>query len=1022
MMKTKKIMATFLAVTMLASLMPTAALTVFAEDVTTSVVIPLDENGIPNGDSGDGWRYAYANEKDESKTLILENGYSFTLSGECNVEVDNYGIIEGGTYNSYVDNYNVINGGLFNDYLNSRISAKINDAEFPLTFELNDGTWNSDYTAPKTYSYKNGLTLPTAENLSMDGYLFGCWHDDAAFFSEPVTAIPSQTKNKLTFYARFLKEPSTWEKLGEQAESPVDYSTDTDGNYTVYTAKGLAKIANIVNGGDNLAEKTVTLANDIDLLDGGVFDYGENTAIPSNSWIPINNFWGTFDGNGKKISHLYIATTSAYGGLFGANYGTIKNLEIASGKITMHISSNKAYRAGGICATTAGTVKNCINRASISSKGGSTEKDVALGGIVGSTGTATYGAATVKTENCINYGTISAGGGATTAGISGGGIVGLLASGMNSYKRVLVNHCANHGTVTIATSSFGEWAGGIAGKVKGNGTNSSSPYIHITNCENTAQTSGRIAGGIAALNSSSSIIGVFNNFNSGNVTAGRYAGGILGSNSAPTAVSENCYNTGTVQGNENSGGIVGNISSGTVKNCYFKQGTAEDTYGGTKGKNVTIENCVAFTTEDGTHTLADSVYETTDLLTALKAWVSSQNSNNYLSWVADEQNDNYPKFLVKTKVTMDVSKVTASSITISFDPSLQSLTAENFSVTDESSAPVTVTVTSSADNSSYILSGTFTAGQTYTVTANVISITHEIENNSLSITIPTPTTGGSAIKYYTVQFDTDGGSKVKTQTVKKGLTLSEPTAPTKEGYLFAGWYTDKEYTAAYDFSSAVTKGFTLYAKWVEDEIGEPSDDKNDDKPQPTPSEWSNPFTDVEESDWFFDVVKYANENGLMSGTASNTFAPNETVTRGMFVTVLYRLEGEPSVDRFVPFADVRAYMYCTNAINWARRNGIVNGISETEFAPDDAVTREQTAAILYRYAQYKGYDVSVGEDTNILSYTDFDEISEYAISAVQYAVGSGLMKGKTETSLNPRDFATRAELAAILSRLPKSNK
>ena len=104
------------------------------------------------------------------------------------------------------------------------------------------------------------------------------------------------------------------------------------------------------------------------------------------------------------------------------------------------------------------------------------------------------------------------------------------------------------------------------------------------------------------------------------------------------------------------------------------------------------------------------------------------------------------------------------------------------------------------------------------------------------------------------------------------------------------------------------------------------------------------------------------------------------------------------------------------------KNGIVNGITENEFAPDSNITREKIAAVMHRYAKYKGYDVSVGENTNILSYTDAESISEYAIPAIQYAVGSGLMKGKSETTVNPADFATRAEIAAILQRFIEGNK
>ena len=142
----------------------------------------------------------------------------------------------------------------------------------------------------------------------------------------------------------------------------------------------------------------------------------------------------------------------------------------------------------------------------------------------------------------------------------------------------------------------------------------------------------------------------------------------------------------------------------------------------------------------------------------------------------------------------------------------------------------------------------------------------------------------------------------------------------------------------------------------------------------------------------------------------------------MFVTVLYRAEGEPEVNTGMPFDDVVADSYYANAVIWAEQNEIVKGISETEFAPDMNITREQIAAIMFRNAKYKGYDVTVGENTNILSYTDFEEISEYAIEAMQYAVGSGLMKGKTETTLNPKDNATRAEIAAILQRFIEANK
>jgi hypothetical protein len=177
-----------------------------------------------------------------------------------------------------------------------------------------------------------------------------------------------------------------------------------------------------------------------------------------------------------------------------------------------------------------------------------------------------------------------------------------------------------------------------------------------------------------------------------------------------------------------------------------------------------------------------------------------------------------------------------------------------------------------------------------------------------------------------------------------------------------------------------------------------------------------PFTDVKDGDWFYDDVKYVYENGLMMGTGDTTFSPNVTTSRGMIVTILYRLEGEPAVSGNCPFSDVAAGAYYENAVIWAAANGIVSGYSNNKFGPNDSITREQMVTILYRYANHKGYDVSVGEDTNILSFDDALSISEYAIPAFQWACGSGIINGTSTTTLSPKDNVTRAQAAAILHR------
>jgi len=275
---------------------------------------------------------------------------------------------------------------------------------------------------------------------------------------------------------------------------------------------------------------------------------------------------------------------------------------------------------------------------------------------------------------------------------------------------------------------------------------------------------------------------------------------------------------------------------------------------------------------------------------------------------------------------------------------------------------------------------------------------------------------------YTVTFDANGGSKVESVRVNKNAWVKRPGNPEKEGFIFDGWFSDEALTKKYGFNSPVSTSFTLYAKWKEDETYVPDVSGNDEcdgtRADGCPS---LVFDDLDVEEWYHLNTDYVIENGLFNGTAEKTFTPNGNMTRAMLVAVLYRAEGEPATNRSIPFSDVDMGMYYANAVSWAKQNGVIMGVSENEFAPEDNITREQIAAIIHRYAQYKGYDVSVGEDTNILSYDDYEKISEYAIYSMQYAVGCGLIKGRSASMLNPQDFATRAELAAIIHRFIEAN-
>lgn len=256
--------------------------------------------------------------------------------------------------------------------------------------------------------------------------------------------------------------------------------------------------------------------------------------------------------------------------------------------------------------------------------------------------------------------------------------------------------------------------------------------------------------------------------------------------------------------------------------------------------------------------------------------------------------------------------------------------------------------------------------------------------------------GGSASTTYTLTFETNGGNAISKVTKNKGTTIDlAQYAPTKSGATFEGWYADKGLTKKIT-SVKLDANTTVYAKWTEAPVS------------------GLPFGDVKSADWFYNDVKYVYEKGMMAGTAADVFAPNATTTRAMIVTILYRLEGSPAVTGTSAFVDVPAGQWYTDAVNWAAANQIVKGTSATTFAPNASITREQMAAILYRYAQYKGYDVTKKADLS--GYSDNSQISAYAKDALAWANAAKLINGVTNTTLAPQGNATRAQVSAILHR------
>ena len=246
--------------------------------------------------------------------------------------------------------------------------------------------------------------------------------------------------------------------------------------------------------------------------------------------------------------------------------------------------------------------------------------------------------------------------------------------------------------------------------------------------------------------------------------------------------------------------------------------------------------------------------------------------------------------------------------------------------------------------------------------------------------------------------------------MNKDGTVSELPTPVKSGYKFEGWYSDEALTVPFTTETKVTSDLKLYAKWTEEtkEITTPDTGKNE-----------TPFKDIAETDWFYDAVKYVYENKLFSGVADDEFAPNDSLTRAMLVTVLWRAENMPESDFEVSFNDIETDGYYAEALRWAASKGIVEGISETEFAPNDNITREQIAAIMFRYAKLKG-NVPEGEWAVSLEYNDAGDISDWAVEAVMFCKLKGIMLGDDANAFNPKNNATRAETAAIAQRFLES--
>uniref|UniRef100_UPI0040269431 GLUG motif-containing protein n=1 Tax=Gemmiger formicilis TaxID=745368 RepID=UPI0040269431 len=960
----------------------------------------------------------------------------------------------------------------------------------------------------------------------MNESLQGIGNDDSATGAAAVNDLSELCE-------KFKDDTDTW-RISQSLGFPVLQDNAQDGlppglgteasPYEISTADQLKNFATAVNTGSEQSAHA-KLMNNINLSSvcGPALDDGSPV-----SWTPIGTseesaYIGTFNGNGHKIENLYINTTDSGAdnqGLFGfvGSEGTVKDLTVSgtvsgdlyvggvvgynSGTVTNCAFSGSVsghWFVGGVVGYNGGSVENCYNTGAVSGSG------LYVGGVVG------YNSGGSTVENCYNTGSGS------VSGNFVGGVVGWNDSGT-------VKNCYNIGEVsgTGVGGVVGENSGGSTvencyntGKVSGNsnqvggvvGWNDSGT---VKNCYNTGTVTGTddYVGGVVGYNSGP----VENCYNTGTVSGpdsgtGDRVGGVVGYNSGTV---KNCYNTGTVTGTDDyAGGVVG-LNDGNVTGCYNIGEVSGNSYvGGVVGYNdssASVANCyyqqhdpaifgIGGTTADDTTTVAKTAEQ---FASGEVAWLleNGQADGSSQVWgqnIKDGKKDNYPQLRAFDADTPQVYKVAFmndseehdakyanSGMTVGSpttnptkeghtfagwftessggsqwnfnDPVNKSMTLYAQWTAVEEPIPTPTPDPTPAGPSTGDSTGwddirdelenaengdeiTIDMGDETKVPAEIfeslagkdVDVTFDLGDIQWSVNgadIPTDTDftdldlgaslGTSGIPVNVINTITGEVGTVQITLAHNGefgftMTLTAPLGKENAGY-WANLYHYDEDAEALNFEAA--------AKIDEDgSVTIPFSHASQyaiviDTHSHATVDVSDIFIDIARDAWYKDAVQYAYDNGLMTGVSDTEFAPEATTTRAMIVSILARLEGVTTAEA-AGFADVDDNDWYATAVNWAANVGVVNGYEDNTFQPNTAITREQLAAILMNYAAYKGEDVSNRAD--LTSYTD--QPSTWAQEAMQWAVAEGLISGVTNDQLQPQSSATRAQVAAILQRL-----
>ena len=669
------------------------------------------------------------------------------------------------------------------------------------------------------------------------------------------------------------------------------------------------------------------------------------------------------DGDFKQWTPIG-SKDNQYTGTFDGNGHTISGLYVDSDARYIGLFG---YIGNGATVKNVGIVDSYINGSEFFS-------NVSVGAICGYN----YGG---TITNCYNTGTV------IDSGIDNNSYAGGVCGNNDKGE---ISNCYNTGTVS------GEYAGGVCGISYG-----------TENCYNTGTVSGKYAGGVCGISYGT----VENCYNTGAVSgSGLYAGGICGQNMNNGKI-ENCYNTGAVSSSGFFAGGVCGISYGTVENCYNTGAVSGVCTGGVCGNNTSgiVTNCYNTGTVSSTGIVSGSGLYAGGVC----GW------NIYGGTIENCYNTG-----AVSDSGIDNNSYAGGVCGFNYDGTIANCYylsgTANSGVGSNSGTLTDIEEKSQSQFSSGEVTHLLQNGQEDQVWGQKIGV-DELPRLSYN----------EDDKVCKVTF-MNGGDEVKTVYINMGGTIAEPDIDVGKGFYVDGWYTDSDLDGdEWDFENdTIDDDITLYAD-VEgrkssggsyslpegidrDEPEEQPEEEPEVEPDTQGTDITTDFSDVPAEARYSEAVDYVTENGIMNGVGGNRFEPETELKREMLAVILWNMTDNPEPNGIAPFLDVTSDKYYAKAIAWANENGVMYGYGE-EFGVGEAVTREDFAAILYRYAAFKGYDTTQG-GMAIREFIDFDQIADYAVEALGWAVNSGIISGMGDGTISPKTSTYRGQAAVMLMK------